>query len=47
MRRRRRRSMDGNSSGHLLLAFLELTEWLWVVLRFAVRIPALVLRLLI
>ena len=43
----RRRRMDGNSSGHLLLAVLELGEGLWAVLTFAVRIPALLLRLLI
>lgn len=45
---RRRRRMDGNSSGHLLLAFLELGEGLWAVLTFVVRIPVLLLlRLLI
>ena len=43
----RRRRMDGNSSGHLLLDFLELGEGLWAVLTFAARIPTLLLRLLI
>jgi hypothetical protein len=44
--RRRRRRMDRSSAGDVLVALLELSEGIWAVLKFAVRIPALLLRLL-
>ena len=44
---RRRRRIDRSSDGDVLAVLLELSEVLWVVLKFVVRVPALLLRLLI
>lgn len=44
---RRRRRGDGNSRGAVALWVLELGDVLWVVLKFVVRLPLLLVRLLV
>jgi len=44
---RRRRRGDWNSGGTVALWVLELGDVLWVVLKFVVRLPLLLLRFLV